>query len=200
MLSHINEPAEWLQSQLPRVPQVAIILGSGLGKLAESVEDATTISYHDIPHFPVSTVEGHAGNLICGRLGGKDVLLMSGRFHYYEGYSMKEVTFPIRVFHALGIRTLLVSNAAGGTNPAFHIGDLMLITDHINMKPEHPLRGKNLPTGPRFPDMTHAYDPRLIQQALQIADEQLIKLRQGTYLATQGPTLRDEVSRHQCHH
>ena len=188
MLSHINETAEWLQSQLPRVPQVAIILGSGLGKLAESVEDATTISYHDIPHFPVSTVEGHAGNLICGRLGGKDVLLMSARFHYYEGYSMKEVTFPIRVFHALGIRTLLVSNAAGGTNPAFHIGDLMLITDHINMMPEHPLRGKNLPTGPRFPDMTHAYDPDLIQKALQIADEQQIKLRQGTYLATQGPT------------
>lgn len=101
---------------------------------------------------------------------------------------MKEVTFPIRVFHALGIRTLLVSNAAGGTNPAFHIGDLMLITDHINMMPEHPLRGKNLPTGPRFPDMTHAYDPDLIQKALQIADEQQIKLRQGTYLATQGPT------------
>ena len=167
---------------------ISIILGTGLGKLADEITDAARISYKDIPNFPVSTVEGHSGNLIFGKLGDKDILAMEGRFHYYEGYTMKEVTFPIRVMYELGIKTLFVSNAAGGTNPAFEIGDLMIITDQINALPENPLRGKNFPTGPRFPDMSEAYDKKLIQQAVAIATEKGIKVQQGVYLATQGPT------------
>ena len=187
MLEKVKEISEWLRSRLTRQPEVAIILGSGLGHLADCIEDQQEMAYADIPGFPLSTVEGHAGKLIAGTLGGKAVLAMSGRFHYYEGYTMKEVTLPIRVFHALGIRTLFVSNAAGGTNPSFHIGDLMLITDHINMLPENPLRGRNVPPGPRFPDMTHAYSPELNRLALETADELGIHLREGIYLATQGP-------------
>ena len=164
-------------------------MGTGLGKLASDITDAYEFSYKDIPNFPVSTVEGHAGELIFGKLGGKDVMAMEGRFHYYEGYSMKEVTFPIRVMHELGITTLFVSNAAGGTNPSFNIGDLMIITDHINFLPEHPLRGKNIPYGPRFPDMHEAYDHQLIALAKEIAKEQgYDNVTEGVYLATQGPT------------
>ena len=169
-------------------PTTAIILGTGLGKLADEIIDATRIPYSDIPNFPVSTVEGHHGNLIFGKLGQKDIMAMEGRFHYYEGYSMKEVTFPVRVMYELGIKTLFVSNAAGGTNPGFEIGDLMIITDHINALPENPLRGKNFPTGPRFPDMSEAYDKDLVREALGIAREKGIKVQQGVYLATQGPT------------
>ena len=132
-------------------PETAVILGSGLGKLVNELTETYEIDYKDIPNFPVSTVEGHSGRLIFGRLGGKEIMAMQGRFHYYEGYSMKEVTFPVRVMHELGIKTLFVSNAAGGTNPNFEIGDLMIITDHINFFPEHPLRGKNISYGPRFP-------------------------------------------------
>ena len=169
-------------------PSTAIILGTGLGKLAHEITGATRIPYKDIPNFPVSTVEGHSGNLILGKLGDKDILAMEGRFHYYEGYDMKEVTFPVRVMYELGIKTLFVSNAAGGTNPNFEIGDLMIITDHINALPENPLRGKNFPTGPRFPDMSEAYDKELVKQAIAIAQEKGIKVQQGVYLATQGPT------------
>ena len=133
-------------------------------------------------------MEGHSGKLIFGRLGGKDIIAMQGRFHFYEGYSMKEVTFPVRVMYELGIKTLFVSNAAGGMNPAFKIGDVMVITDHINFFPEHPLRGKNLPTGPRFPDMHEAYDRKLIKLADEIAKEKNIKLQHGVYVGTQGPT------------
>ncbi len=133
-------------------------------------------------------MEGHSGKLIFGRLGGKDIIAMQGRFHYYEGYSMKEVTFPVRVMYELGIKTLFVSNAAGGMNPAFQIGDVMVITDHINFFPEHPLRGKNLPTGPRFPDMHEPYDQGLIYLADEIAKEKGIKLQHGVYVGTQGPT------------
>jgi len=136
----------------------------------------------------VSTVEGHSGKLIMGKLGGKDILAMQGRFHYYEGYSMKEVTFPIRVMYELGIETLFVSNAAGGMNPEFSIGDLMIITDHINLQPEHPLRGKNFPTGPRFPDMHETYDNNLISLADYIASEKNIKIQHGVYVGVQGPT------------
>ncbi len=136
----------------------------------------------------MSTVEGHAGKLIFGKLGGKDIMAMDGRFHFYEGYSMKEVTFPVRVMYELGIKTLFVSNAAGGMNPKFHIGDLMVITDHLNLFPEHPLRGKNLPTGPRFPDMHEPYDHELIALADQIATEKAIILRHGVYAGVQGPT------------
>ena len=164
------------------------MLGTGLGQLASEITDTHEIPYSDIPNFPVSTVEGHSGKLIFGRLGGIDIMAMQGRFHYYEGYSMKEVTFPVRVMYELGIRTLFVSNAAGGMNPQFHIGDLMVINDHINFFPEHPLRGKNFPTGPRFPDMHEAYDRVLINLAFEIAAEKGIQLHQGVYVGLQGPT------------
>jgi len=169
-------------------PETAVILGSGLGKLVDEMTDTYEIDYKEIPHFPVSTVEGHSGRLIFGRLGDKDIMAMKGRFHFYEGYSMKEVTFPVRVMRELGIKTLFVSNAAGGTNPKFEIGDLMIITDHINFFPEHPLRGKNISYGPRFPDMSEAYDKTLIRRAKEIAAEKDITLREGVYIGTQGPT------------
>ena len=188
MYKRILETAEWLKTRMTTQPETAIILGTGLGELAKEIDKEQVIPYTEIPHFPVSTVEGHAGCLIFGKLGGKDILAMEGRFHYYEGYDMKQVTFPIRVMCELGIKTLFVSNAAGGTNPAFEIGDLMIITDQINFMPENPLRGANIPQGPRFPDMGHAYDPQLIQLADAIADEKGIKVQHGVYLATQGPT------------
>ena len=164
------------------------MLGTGLGQLASEITDTYEFPYSEIPNFPVSTVEGHSGKLIFGRLGGKDIVAMQGRFHYYEGYSMKEVTFPVRVMYELGIKTLFVSNAAGGMNPEFLIGDIMVITDHINLFPEHPLRGKNFPTGPRFPDMHQAYDPQLIVLADEIATEKGIRLMHGVYVGVQGPT------------
>ena len=163
-------------------------MGTGLGQLASEIAEAIEIPYADIPNFPVSTVEGHSGKLIFGKLGGKDIMAMQGRFHYYEGWTMKEVTFPIRVMNELGIKTLFVSNAAGGMNPAFKIGDLMVITDHINFFPEHPLRGKNIPPGPRFPDMHEPYDHRLIELAGRIAREKHIRLQYGVYMGVQGPT------------
>ena len=188
MYSKIIETAQWLKAKMPCCPDTVIILGTGLGRLSEEISVTLTIDYAEIPNFPVSTVEGHSGRLILGKLGNKDILAMQGRFHYYEGYSMKEVTFPIRVMYELGVKTLFVSNAAGGTNPAFEIGDIMIITDHINFFPEHPLRGKNFPTGPRFPDMHEVYDHELIQQADAIAAEKGIKVQHGVYLGTQGPT------------
>ena len=188
MLEKIQETATFLRSRIHTNPKTAIILGTGLGKLAEEITDKYEISYQDIPNFPVSTVEGHSGKLIFGKLGDKDIMAMQGRFHFYEGYSMKEVTFPIRVMKELGIRTLFVSNAAGGMNQDFERGDLMIITDHINFFPEHPLRGKNIPYGPRFPDMSEAYSKELIQKADKIAEEKGIKVQHGIYIGTQGPT------------
>lgn len=188
MYKKILETAEWLKTRMTTQPETAIVLGTGLGELAKKIAKEQVIPYTDIPHFPVSTVEGHAGCLILGKLGGKDILAMEGRFHYYEGYDMKQVTFPIRVMCELGIKTLFVSNAAGGTNHSYNIGDLMIITDQINFLPENPLRGANIPQGPRFPDMGHAYDPHLIQLADTIAEEKGIKVQHGIYLATQGPT------------
>lgn len=169
-------------------PKTAIVLGTGLGQLASEITDTYEFPYQEIPNFPVSTVEGHAGKLIFGRLGGKDIMAMEGRFHFYEGYSMKEVTFPIRVMHELGIETLFVSNASGGMNPDFSIGDLMVITDHINFFPEHPLNGPNFPAGPRFPDMHEAYNSALISLADDIAAEKNIRLQHGVYVGVQGPT------------
>ncbi|GAB6981814.1 purine-nucleoside phosphorylase [Prevotella dentasini JCM 15908] len=169
-------------------PKTAIILGTGLGQLASEITESYEFSYKDIPNFPVSTVEGHAGKLIFGKLGGKDIMAMEGRFHFYEGYSMKEVTFPIRVMYELGIQTLFVSNASGGMNPGFKIGDLMVINDHINFFPEHPLNGPNFPTGPRFPDMHEPYDSELIALADNIAKEKNIRLMHGVYVGVQGPT------------
>lgn len=188
MYKRILETSEWLKAKMTTKPEIAIILGTGLGELAAEIQKEVVIPYTEIPNFPVSTVEGHAGCLIFGKLGGKDIMAMEGRFHYYEGYDMKQVTFPIRVMYELGIKTLFLSNAAGGTNPSYRIGDLMLITDQINNMPENPLRGENIPQGPRFPDMGHAYDPDLIDMADAIAHEQCIKVRHGVYLATQGPT------------
>ena len=188
MLEKIQETASYLKSKMHTHPETAIILGTGLGSLVHEITDSYAISYTDIPNFPVSTVEGHSGKLIFGKLGDKDIVAMQGRFHYYEGYSMQEVTFPVRVLRELGIKTLFVSNAAGGTNPAFSIGDLMIIRDHINFFPEHPLRGKNISYGPRFPDMSEPYSLNLIEKAKAIAKEKGIKLQEGVYLGTQGPT------------
>ena len=188
MLQKIQETAAFLREKMHTSPETAIILGTGLGSLVHEITDKYEISYKDIPNFPVSTVEGHSGKLIFGKLGEKDIMAMQGRFHFYEGYSMKEVTFPIRVMRELGIKTLFVSNASGGTNPDFEIGDLMIIRDHINLFPEHPLRGKNIDYGPRFPDMSEAYSSDLIAKALEIAREKGIKVQQGVYLGTQGPT------------
>lgn len=188
MLERIQETAAFLKDKMHTRPETAIILGTGLGSLVNEIEDKYEISYETIPHFPVSTVEGHSGKLIFGKLGKKDILAMQGRFHFYEGYAMTEVTFPIRVMKELGIKTLFVSNAAGGMNPDFEIGDLMIITDHINFFPEHPLRGKNIPYGPRFPDMSEAYNKELIRKADEIAAEKGIKVQRGIYIGTQGPT------------
>lgn len=188
MSEKIQETADFLLQRMNSHPDTAIILGSGLGHLTKAMEVTQVLEYKDIPNFPVSTVEGHTGRLLLGTLGGKEVLAMEGRFHYYEGYSMKEVTFPIRVMHLLGICNLFVSNAAGGMNPAFHIGTLMIITDHINALPENPLRGKNIPFGPRFPSMHQAYDPEFIRIAEDAAKKAGIEVQEGVYLATQGPT------------
>ena len=176
MLERIQETAAFLRSKMHTQPETAIILGTGLGSLANEITDKYEIGYETIPNFPVSTVEGHSGKLIFGKLGNKDIMAMQGRFHFYEGYAMTEVTFPIRVMRELGIRTLFVSNAAGGMNPDFEIGDLMIITDHINFFPEHPLRGRNIPYGPRFPDMSEAYSRNLIAQAKEIAAEKGIRV------------------------
>lgn len=188
MYKKIQETASWLKERMKTSPKTAIILGTGLGQLASEITDSYEFPYQDIPNFPVSTVEGHSGKLIFGKLGGKDIMAMQGRFHYYEGYDMKEVTFPERVMYELGIETLFVSNAAGGMNPSFLIGDLMIIDDHINFFPEHPLHGKNFPTGPRFPDMHEAYDKSLRQLADDIAKEKNIRVVHGVYVGVQGPT------------
>ncbi len=189
MLEKIQETADFIRNKVPKVPEMAIILGTGLGELVNEIDINQEISYNEIPNFPVSTVEGHKGKLIFGKLGGKDVIAMQGRFHYYEGYNMKEVTFPIRVFQALAIKYLFVSNAAGGMNNSFDIGDIMLIEDHINLFPEHPLRGKNEERlGVRFPDMSNAYDKDLQLLAMKIAKDNDIKLQRGVYIGTQGPT------------
>ena len=188
MYEKIQETASWLKERMTTSPKTAIVLGTGLGQLASEITDTKEFPYSEIPNFPVSTVEGHSGKLILGKLGGKDILAMQGRFHFYEGYNMKEVTFPIRVMYELGIKTLFVSNASGGMNEKFNIGELMIITDHINMFPEHPLRGKNFPTGPRFPDMHAAYDPELIELANSIAKEKDIRVMHGVYVGVQGPT------------
>ena len=183
-----QEAADYITSKIPGKPEVAIILGSGLGATAEIIEQAVVIPYSEIPHFMKSTASGHKGNLIYGTLGGKQMLAMQGRFHYYEGYTMQQVTFPVRVMKLLGVKTLLVSNAAGGINPAFKVGDLMIIKDHINMMP-NPLIGKNDDSfGTRFPDMTRTYDPELIRLMEQIAASHHIPVKKGVYVGVTGPT------------
>ncbi|GHU72826.1 purine nucleoside phosphorylase [Bacteroidia bacterium] len=189
MLKNLQETVSWLRPQIPADTKIGIILGTGLGDLANNITDKKEIPYETIPHFPVSTVEGHSGKLIVGKLGGKTILAMQGRFHFYEGYDMKQVTYPVRVMQFLGFEYLFVSNAAGGMNSSFQIGDIMLIEDHINLFPEHPLRGKNLPEfGVRFLDMSETYNLSLRKLATKIATDNNIKLQFGTYVGTQGPT------------
>ncbi len=188
-IKRIYEAADYVKGKLNGfVPQVGIVLGSGLGKLAESIEDKIVIPYGEIPNFATSTAVGHKGNMIFGKLGGKNVVAMQGRFHYYEGYPMEQVTLPIRVMKVLGINYLFVSNAAGGVNFNYKVGDLMIIRDHLNLLP-NPLIGKNMDEfGTRFPDMTRPYDLELIARAEKIAAEEGIVLQKGVYLASSGPT------------
>ena len=170
--------------------EVVMILGSGLGHIADSIEDRKDIAYSKIPHFPVSTVQGHAGKLIFGRLSGKSVAVMQGRFHYYEGYTLKDVVYPLRVLYKMGMKVLIVTNAAGGTNPYFEAGDIMLILDHINLIPDNPLRGPNIEAfGPRFPKMSNAYTPELLEIARKASSTLGVHLKEGVYVALQGPSL-----------
>ena len=196
----IQETAAFIKAKIDSKPTVGIILGSGLGGLIDLVKIEAAITYGDIPHFPVSTVKGHAGKLIFGKIGNQQVMMMGGRFHYYEGYSMEEITFPVRVMKALGVETLIVSNAAGCMNKDWKIGDIMLINDHINLFPEHPLRGPNDERlGTRFPDMSAPYDAELIQLAKQIGAEQNLELREGVYIGLQGPTFETRAEYYWLH-
>ncbi len=188
MLERIKSTVSFIQNKTKFFPEVGIILGTGLGGLVEDIKIEHTLDYEDIPDFPVSTVDGHHGRLIFGELGGKKIVAMQGRFHYYEGYPMEIVIFPVRVLKYLGIKTLLVSNASGGVHPDFEIGDLMIINDHINLIP-NPLIGKHIPEfGVRFPDMSEPYDLKLIEKAKEIAEKNNLKVQEGCYVATTGPT------------
>ncbi len=188
MLKKIDETIAFVKQQLKKEPLVGIILGSGLGQLADEIEVSVRIPYSEIPNFPVSTVKGHEGHLIFGTLNGVQVVAMQGRFHYYEGYSMEEITFPVRVLKQLGIQFLFVSNASGGVNVDFEVGDIMLITDHINLMP-NPLIGPNfIEYGPRFVDLSEAYDKRLLSKAKKIARHHGISFQTGVYAAVTGPT------------
>lgn len=188
MLEKIKNTVAFIQSKTDFQPEVGIILGTGLGGLVNEIETHFTLSYKDIPNFPVSTVSGHKGQLIFGMLGGKKVMAMQGRFHYYEGYTMQELTFPVRVMKSLGINLLIVSNASGGMNPAFEVGDIMFITDHINLMADNPLIGKNYDElGPRFPSMHDAYDVNILEKAKAIAVAKNIKVQSGVYAAVSGP-------------
>ena len=186
----IDESVAFIRTKTKATPKIGIILGTGLGGLAKTVKREVEIPYDQIPHFPVSTVESHAGRLLIGTVGGKTVVAMEGRFHYYEGYTLKQVTFPIRVMKALGIEILVVSNAAGGLNPQFSKGDVVLMTDHINLQGNNPLLGPNDDTlGPRFPDMFNAYDKELQELAKDTAVKEGIYLQRGVYIAVAGPNL-----------
>lgn len=189
MLEKYKQTADFIRNIIGETPDFAIVLGSGLGKLQDEVQAIHVLDYKDIPNFPQTTVVGHGGKLIYGKLEGKNVLMMSGRFHYYEGHSMETVTFPIRVFHLLGIKNLVLSNAAGGVNANFKVADIMILTDHINMMPEHPLRGRNIDElGPRFVDMSEPYNRKMITVAKVVADQEGIKVQEGIYVALTGPT------------
>lgn len=189
MLDRIQKSADFIRSQTNLDFKIGIILGSGLGNLGEEIEAEKTFNYDEIPNFPISTVEGHSGKLILGKLEGVPVIALQGRFHYYEGYSLQETTFPVRVFRALGVENLLLSNASGGLNPAQEIGDLMVLTDHLHLFPDNPLRGKNYDElGPRFPDMSEPYSKKLIEKARVISEKHNLGLHYGVYAGTPGPT------------
>jgi len=190
LYEEIQEALAFIQTKTKIQPRIGIILGTGLGQLTEDIDVALSIDYKDIPHFPSSTVESHQGKLLLGTLSGKPVVVMSGRFHFYEGYSMKQVTFPVRVMKFLGIEQLIISNAAGSVNANINAGDIVFVKDHINLQPENPLRGTNDERlGPRFPDMLHTYDKSLITKATIIAADHGIRTHQGVYVGLQGPNL-----------
>ena len=189
MSEKIQQTVNYIRSIVKTIPEAGIILGSGLGGLVREIEIELSCSYNYIPNFPVCTVVGHKIKLIFGKLSGKNVVVMQGRFHYYEGYSMQEITFPVRVMKFIGIKNLFISNAAGGVNPAFKIGDLMFIRDHINLMPSNPLIGKNDESlGPRFPDMSEPYNRKLIEHAKKIAEKNNIRFHTGVYVSVSGPT------------
>lgn len=189
MWEKVQQTVEYIKSKTGFTPEYGVILGSGLGGFAEDITIEHSLPYHEIPNFPVSTVAGHKGRLIFGTVGSKKVVAMQGRFHYYEGYSMQEVTFPVRVMKYLGVSRLIVSNASGGVNPYYHVGDIVIIYDHINLMPEHPLRGKNDERfGPRFVNMSEPYSRSMINKAKEVAKNLNIEVKDGIYLGLQGPT------------
>lgn len=188
--STIGETTKYIRTQTDHVPRIGLILGTGLGALAEEINTSLEIPYDKIPNFPVSTVESHAGKLLFGTLGGKNVMAMQGRFHLYEGYDLKKVTFPVRIMKELGVKILIISNAAGGVNPQFDVGDLVMITDHINFQGANPLIGENDDSlGPRFPDMYNCYDNKLRELAAQTAVDEKIPLQKGVFVSVTGPNL-----------
>ena len=189
MWEHVQQTVKFINDKINFKPEYGVILGSGLGSFTDDIQIEHTLPYDQIPNFPVSTVEGHKGALVFGTIGAKKVVAMQGRFHYYEGYDMKQVTFPVRVMKYLGVEKLIVSNASGGVNPNYKVGSIVAITDHINLMPEHPLRGKNeRQFGPRFVNMSEPYSRQMIHTAKEIAREFGIDLKQGVYLGLQGPT------------
>lgn len=200
LYKQIQEALSFIQSKSNFQPKTGIVLGTGLGQLADEIETVAEIEYKDIPHFPISTVKSHAGKLILGHLSNTPVVAMSGRFHYYEGYSMKQVTFPIRVMKALGIEQIIMSNAAGSTNADIEAGDIVFIKDHINLLPENPLRGSNDERlGLRFPDMLNTYDRSMLEQAISIAQNNGIKTHTGVYISLQGPNLETPAEYNYLH-
>ncbi len=189
LMARIDDAKKYIMKQTGQTPVLGVILGSGLGKLAEKVENATIIPYKEIPHFPVSTVQGHSGKLMIGTISSQPVMVLQGRFHYYEGYEMYDVTFPVRVMRSMGINGLLVTNAAGGINTDYQPGDLIIIKDHINLMGNNPLRGANLSSqGPRFPDMSEAYNADWREKALSLMKEKGIQPQEGVYAAVSGPS------------
>jgi purine-nucleoside phosphorylase len=189
MWEQVQETVSYIKEKTNFAPEYGVILGSGLGSFTDDIQIEFTLPYAEIPNFPVSTVQGHKGALVFGTIGTKKVVAMQGRFHFYEGYSMKEVTFPVRVMKFLGIEKLIVSNASGGVNPNYNVGDIVLITDHVNMMPEHPLRGKNDERfGPRFVNMSEPYSKNMISKAKDLAQKLNIEVKDGVYLGLQGPT------------
>lgn len=189
MWEKVQQTVQYIKEKTGYTPEYGVILGSGLGGFTEDISIEFTLPYNDIPNFPVSTVEGHKGALVFGTIGDKKVVAMQGRFHYYEGYSMQEVTFPVRVMKYLGVEKLIVSNASGGVNRDYHVGSVVIIKDHVNMMPEHPLRGKNDPRfGPRFVNMSEPYSHAMMHKAKEIAYELEIDVKDGVYLGLQGPT------------
>jgi len=200
LVEKIGESVSYIKSLYPHKPKIGIVLGSGLGNFSEEMQIEVAIPYREIPHFPVSTVEGHSGKLLLGTIKGKSVVAMAGRFHYYEGYSAAEVIFPIRVMKFLGIETLLLSNAAGGVNPGFKVGDLMMIHDHISFATTNPLLGSNEPAfGPRFPDMSQPYSKKLMEMALEIAQNKGVALQKGVYFGVTGPTFETRAEYKMIH-